>query len=138
MPRCVVTLILLIAILSCEQPVNARPSLLLALRANPDVVMEALVIGTLELRERCIVLRQDDASEHTVVWAAGTRLEGAGAHPKIVVSDGRAFHIGEQVRFGGGEISELSKKWRAFFPPDTDRCPAPYWVAQRFEPRGHK
>lgn len=129
MSRHLITLLLLIALISCEQPVNLRPPLLLAQRAKPDMVWEALVIGTLELRGRCIVVRQANNSEATVIWPAGTRFEDSGARPRIVVSDEHIFQIGEQVTFGGGEISKLDPIWQAFLPSEANNCPAPYWVA---------
>ena len=110
-----------------------EPVLFLAQNAPPSGVPQALFQGRVEVDQAgCLRLGTDPVGP-TVVWPFGSRLvrEKTG----LVVRDpgGADFvRIGENVRLGGGEVSDLAALGVLPAPmlaAARDRCPGTYWLA---------
>jgi hypothetical protein len=70
--------------------------------------MDALVLGTVDIRDGCVLLVQEDvpggatAPAYPVIWPAGTTWQAD--PPAVVLEGGRVVELGTSVRGGGGYL----------------------------------
>ena len=107
----------------CAAPHAGTPAApYLATRAfDPTILLTALAMGTLTVRDGCI--RLGDA---LVVWPRGTRLVREGRRQVVVTPDGRRYAPGSRVALGGGGSDIPPDRLATPLPP---ACTGPFFHA---------
>jgi len=122
-------------------PVDAGPDepvLFLTQSAPPTSVLEALFQGRVEVDQAGCLRLGSDPDGPTVVWPFGSRLVREKTGLVVRGPDGSDFvRIGENVRLGGGEVSDLRSLGilpEAMLTAALNRCPGVFWLAGELLP----
>lgn len=87
---------------------SAPPAAAFATYRPSNFAMEALGGGTLAVRDGCLVLGYDEGGRTLVVLSNRTTMVGDTLHVVGTFGDRADMRIGDEVRFGGGYVDDLS------------------------------
>lgn len=100
------------------------------LRAPSSSMMEALLQGTLTLKDGCLrVVAPDDPTGHLVLWQPGYDHHRRGDTLEISGPTGKPVaRVGEPIALGGGEIPLSPELTAQLEQPVPNHCGGPYWL----------
>lgn len=118
-------------------PVDPDPAVVFPrLRAPSPSMMQALLQGTLTLKDGCLrVVAPGDPTGHLVLWQPGYYPHGRGDALEILDRTGKPVaRVGDSIALGGGELPLAPELTGQLEQPVPKQCGGPYWLMGELVP----
>jgi hypothetical protein len=100
------------------------------LRMRSATFMEALLEGTLVLRDGCLRIRDGDGDDgYLIIWQVDYYVNNSAGTIEILDKSGQVVaRVGEVIRMGGGEVPMTDGLQQQLREPLPGECQGPYWL----------
>ena len=119
---------LMVACTDAEGPEMANPNFPQRYEEG-TVRMQALLVGELVSDNGCLRVRNiEHGSDHLVIWPRDSEMTADGQGVLIGDDSEVTLSVGEQVRFGGGELPLIHVQTLVALPIPSNCLGGSYWV----------